>query len=96
MNTVAFSPDGRYALTGSGDGTARIWPLFETGVKEEEDFSFERSFDVPTLEGKFAPGEFVIKAHVKKVGTKFYVEISIAGTVRTECHRCLDEFDMHI
>jgi len=66
------------------------------GVKEEEDFSFERSFDVPTLEGKFAPGEFVIKAHVKKVGTKFYVEISIAGTVRAECHRCLDEFDMRL
>jgi len=64
------------------------------GVKEEENFSFERSFDVPTLEGKVAPGEFGVDAHVWKVGTKFYVEISIDGTIRAECHRCLDEFDM--
>ena len=64
------------------------------GVKEEEDFSFERSFDVPTLEGKKAPGKFSIKAIVKKVGRKFYVTVSVEGTIRAECHRCLDEFDM--
>src|ERR1017187_9037236 len=27
LNSVAFSPDGRWALTGSSDGTALVWDL---------------------------------------------------------------------
>ncbi|MEE8592590.1 MAG: WD40 repeat domain-containing protein [Candidatus Bipolaricaulota bacterium] len=29
VNSVAFSPDGKRVLTGSDDGTARIWQLLQ-------------------------------------------------------------------
>ncbi len=25
VNSVAFSPDGKYVVSGSGDNTARVW-----------------------------------------------------------------------
>jgi WD40 repeat protein len=34
MSSVAFSPDGKWALTGSEDGTARVWSA-ETGQEEQ-------------------------------------------------------------
>src|SRR5262249_27067108 len=30
VTSVAFSPDGKWVLTGSGDGTARLWDLSST------------------------------------------------------------------
>jgi WD40 repeat protein len=51
VRAVAFSPDGRRALTGSYDGTARIW---DTATDRELACWF--SDQVPGL-WRFAPGD---------------------------------------
>jgi WD40 repeat protein len=35
MSSAAFSPDGKYILTASGDGTAQLWGV-ETGEEERQ------------------------------------------------------------
>jgi DUF177 domain-containing protein len=65
-------------------------------VEDRETFSFERRFPIPTLEGGSADCRAAVTAEVVKVLNRYAVKARIAGEIRAECHRCLEQFTMPV
>jgi WD40 repeat protein len=72
INSVAFSPDGMQVISGSGDGTVRIWDV-STGKEIAQFISFnDGEWIVITPEGYYNSSPNGEKYLNVRVGNNFY------------------------
>lgn len=65
-------------------------------VKDRFDFTFHGIFGVPDPEGNERGFRFSVNGTVTRMGDKLLLHAAVAGTVRLECSRCIELFDMQI
>lgn len=81
VNSVAFSPDGKYVVSGSDDGTARVWET-STG-KEFSRMTFgQPSFNVASIAFN-AGSNYVVAGGCDQVAKKFRASVGNKYTIDT-------------
>lgn len=78
------------------NGNCTVMELDLGRVEDRLTFSFERTFDLPTPEGANAACHAVATVDVSRSAERYDVKARVAGEIRAECHRCLEDFSMPI
>lgn len=63
-------------------------------VKDRWGFTFHGAFGVPDQEGDERGFHAEVKGEVTRMGNRRLLHAAVSGTVRVECSRCADTFDM--
>ncbi len=63
-------------------------------VEKRSNFSFERTFELPTPDGGAAECAAAAEVAVTRSVNRYTIEARVKGIVRVECNRCLEPFEL--
>jgi uncharacterized protein len=63
-------------------------------VKDRWDFTFRGTIGIPDQEGTHRDFDATVEGTVTRMGNRLLLRAAVRGTVRLECSRCIELFDM--